>query len=334
MQILHTPTSTADNNIKVTMSGITILKQGKYRKRHSGTKEMIESYNNEILTPVEYKERYKGKEPAVKAKKKVDESIEQVVKIPRKKCLYSINKKEVTHRIKNFVNQIQGEKKLYFWTITFPQGTTDDTAFLCFNKWLTRVRKELNLRSYLWITERQDGKRLQDDSKTATDTIHFHITLHQRLCVRKANKFMRACLFTCIDQGLISYNRQDAIKYNGVDISKDRKTKRVINFAEKKRAKSLTNYLTKYVSKNKGAFKHLAWHSSRDYSNLVTGITFSTIEFSKGNGLNTIESTPLFDTEWFQFFKYKGEPPEDVLKYLAFINHIIVTKINSQYSKN
>jgi len=233
---------------------------------------------------------------------------------------YSVNKKEVTHRIRNYVNAIKTEHKLYFWTITFPAGTTDDTAFICFNKWLTRVRKELNLRSYLWITERQDGKRLTDSSKQATQTIHFHIAIHQRICVQKANRFMRACLFTSIDNGEIQYSRTAAKNYNGVDIAKDRTTKRVINFAKRNKQKALTNYLTKYLSKTNQQFKHLAWHCSRDYSNIITSIRITWEEFQSLHVEQMLTTKATVISEWFTFFSWAKEPPPKLLSYLAFAN--------------
>ena len=212
---------------------------------------------------------------------------------------------------------MKGEKKLYFWTITFPLNTTDDTAFICFNKWLTRVRKELNLRSYLWITERQGN-----------GTIHFHIAIHQRLCVKKANRYMRACLFTCIDNKEIIYSRLDAKNYNGVDIAKNRKTKRVTNFAQKKSTKTLVNYLTKYITKNNGQFTHLAWHSSRDYSNLITSIRLTEYELNNSGIKQFLSPDAIFQSEWFTFFRWKDKPPPDLLKYLSFINQKALSLLN------
>jgi hypothetical protein len=321
MKILRSASYGDDMTIAATLTGITILEQGKYRKRHGGSKELIESYPNELITKSEYNERYKGKVSTPRPKKKQPAEADTTIPLRKKVPNYKINKKEVTHRIRNFTNQMQGEKQLYFWTVTFPEGTTDDTAFILLNKWLTRLRRENMLRSYLWVSERQQN-----------NTIHFHIALHNRMCVKKANRYMRACLFTCIDNDEIKYNRQDALRYNGVDIAKNRKTNRVTNFAKKKSEKTLVSYLTKYVTKNDSTFTHLAWHSSRDYSNLIIAIHITMQEYLKDYEVMGICADPTFSTEWFKFYKWKGEPPKDLVNYLAFINNYIVKKYNPTQS--
>jgi hypothetical protein len=131
---------------------------------------------------------------------------------------------------------------------------------------------------------------------------------------------MRACLFTSIDNKEISYSRTDAKNYNGVDIAKNRKTRKVTNFAQKKSTKTLVNYLTKYITKNNGKFTHLAWHSSRDYSNLITSIRLTEKEFNESGIKNYLSPDAIFKSEWFTFFRWKDLPPPDLIKYLAFIN--------------
>jgi hypothetical protein len=228
------------------------------------------------------------------------------------KC-YEVNKKEVSHRIRNYVNQMKGEKKLYFWTITFPLDTSDNHAFLCYNKWLTRLRKEKMLRSYIWVSERQKN-----------GTIHFHIAVNQRICVKRANKYMRACIMTLINDGLITVTREEAKNYNGVDIAKNRKTRRVTNFAQKKNEKSLVNYLTKYVTKNTEVFNHLAWHCSRDYSNLIICVRLTDSEYSRSGITNLLSKKPTFETEWFAFYKWENKVPPEVPNYLSMVNNIVL----------
>jgi len=324
-QILRVPNHYEDMTAQATLSGITVLKNGKFKQRHGGSKLLIQKPREGLILRSKDEDERKRLLDLKQLKKRKKQNNGTTVQNSQNTRHYSINKKEVSHRIKNYVNQMSGEKKLYFWTITFPPNTSDDTAFICFNKWLTRLRKEKMLNSYLWITERQDGKRLNDDTKTPTNTIHFHIAIHQRICVKKANRFMRACLFTCIDNKEIVYSREAAKNYNGVDIAKDRKTKRVINFAKQKKAKSLTNYLTKYISKNNGKFTHLAWHSSRDYSNLIIAVRLTESEYLTCGIKNYISEAKPIENEWFTFFRWKGEPPKDLLKYLAHINQVAMS---------
>jgi hypothetical protein len=207
------------------------------------------------------------------------------------------------------VMAMRGEKQLYFWTITFPLNTNDDTAFILLNKWLTRLRQEKMLRSYLWVSERQEN-----------GTIHFHMAVNHRMDVKRANKYMRASIMHCINDGSINFSRDQATKYNGVDISKNRKTRRVTNFARGKNARHLTSYLTKYVTKNDSKFKHLAWHSSRDYSNLVISVRFTCREIEASNALKLVSSEKILEGQYFKFFRWAKSPPPDLIRYLSQLN--------------
>jgi hypothetical protein len=240
------------------------------------------------------------------------ESIQKTKRIPK----YSIDKTEVTNRIKGYLNMMKGEKMLYFWTITFPLSTTDDTAYILLNKWLTRLRTEKMLKEYLWIAERQEN-----------GTIHFHMVINQKMNVQKANKYMRASIMHSINKGEIVYSRLDAMRYNGVDIAKDRKTRRVTNFAKGNKQRSLANYLTKYVTKNNSTFTHLAWHSSRGYSNLITAVRFTMSEYSKGNVEMLVDNEKPIIHEYYTFRRWKGSPPKDLLTYLGLLNHSIQTAL-------
>jgi len=222
---------------------------------------------------------------------------------------YRIDKKEVTHRIRGYINQMKGEKLLYFWTVTFPNQTTDDTAYILLNKWLTRLRQEGLLKEYLWIAERQEN-----------GTIHFHIVINNRMDVKKANRYMRAAIMWSINKGEVNWTRNQAANYNGVDICKDRKTRRVTNFAKQNKQKSLSNYLTKYITKNDSTFSHLAWHSSRGYSNLIIAVRFTESEYQVSNTKNLLNYESPLETEYYIHYRWKGLPPKDLLTYLQLIN--------------
>jgi len=312
------------------MTGVTILTKSRFKLRHAGLKDIIQrpdvGFVDKSFEAVPRKAPLsrKGRTP-------------KVLKSPRpsdcchkSKSEYRVNKKEVSHRIRGFLNQMKGEKMLYFWTVTFPETTNDNTAYILLNKWLTRLRQEKMLKEYLWIAERQTGERLKDQSKKATNTIHFHIVINQKMNVQKANKFMRASIMHCINKGEIEYSRQNAMRYNGVDIAKDRKTRKVINFAKQKKEKSLSNYLTKYVTKNDGSFQHLAWHSSRGYSNLITAVRFTWKEFSNSNTVNLLDQENVLTSEYYTFRRWKGSPPKDLLTYLGLLNN----DIQEQFSKS
>jgi len=304
----------------LSMTGVTILAKGRFKVRHAGLKDIVQTPNEGL--------RLKDKRDITKKrlslKRKPNKLIESEnvdrTQVTKSKANYRINKKEVSHRVRGFLNQMKGEKMLYFWTVTFPPATTDDTCYILLNKWLTRLRQEKMLREYLWIAERQDGKRLTDQSKVPTHTLHFHIAINQKMNVQKANKYMRASIMHCINNNEINYSREKAMRYNGVDIAKDRKTKRVINFAKKDKEKSLSNYLTKYITKNDSSFTHLAWHSSRGYSNIITAVRFTYNEYSKGNCESLLDNEQPIQCEYYTFRRWKGSPPKDLLTYLGLLN--------------
>jgi hypothetical protein len=316
--VMKRPINGEDITAQVSMTGLTILKEMSLRKRTTGSKQYVEHGTKGFITKKE-SDALDALGKKVKRPKKVNViTAEPIIKKVRRNKEYKINKKQITHRIKNFVNQLSGEKKLYFWTITFPEGTSDNTGFKLLNIWLTRVRKELNLRSYLWISERQQN-----------GTIHFHLTFHQRICVKKANRFMRAAIFNEVKEGNIKFSRKDAKNYNGVDIAKDRKTKRVTNFAKQSKAKSLSNYLTKYVTKNNSTFAHLAWHCSRDYSNLVIALNVTLPELERFKIKDLFTTTAIFENEFFSFYPWLDGPDISFLSQIGTINQYIVNHVNT-----
>lgn len=312
MKYLQLPTTLEDMTCSLSMTGVTILTKSRFKLRHAGSKDIRQRPDYGFITTEQDKILEPPKKKVTRLKKKVLKDESQCKVRVKKSAEYRINKKEVSHRIRGFLNQMKGEKLLYFWTITFPEKTTDDTCYILLNKWLTRLRQEKMLKEYLWIAERQQN-----------NTIHFHMVINRKMQVQKANRFMRASIMHSINKGEIQYDRIAATRYNGVDIAKDRKTRRVINFAKQNKQKSLSNYLTKYVIKNDGSFQHLAWHSSREYSNLITAVRFTYNEYSKGNTESLLDHDNPITCEYYTFRRWKGSPPKDLLTYLGLLNNDI-----------
>lgn len=312
MQYLQIPTTLEDMTCSLSMTGVTILTKSRFKLRHAGLKDIVQRPDTGFIN--KQSEVSTKKKPSLKRRPVNTKPLEPMesTKDSKKVPQYRINKKEVSHRVRGFINQMKGEKMLYFWTITFPEKTTDDIAYILLNKWLTRLRQERMLKEYLWIAERQQN-----------GTIHFHMTINQKMNVKKANKYMRASIMHCINNNEIQYPRENATRYNGVDIAKDRKTKRVINFAKQNKQKSLSNYLTKYVTKNDEAFIHLAWHSSRGYSNLITAVRFTWKEYSNSKTESMLDNESIISCEYYTFRRWKGKPPNDLLTYLAVTNQYI-----------
>lgn len=277
--------------LKVTQTGVTYLTKTKYRARYTGSKNSSVDINGNLyLKSGDMKKALaseaKKNGPAATAKpKKVMNALQKSDKFSTDQNKFSpdntelstsefkgyrVNKREVRQRLLGYINTQRGKKELYFWTVTFFKGTADDLCYKIFNIWLTALRKYRLLREYLWVAERQEN-----------GTIHFHIAIPHKMPVQRANAMMAGTLKTFARRGELSVSVYQCSRYNGVDIAKNRKTKRVTNFAVKKGSRALSHYLTKYVTKNDTGFSHLAWHNSRGYSQLFTGVTFTVEEFKK-----------------------------------------------------
>lgn len=274
-------------------------------------------------------------------------NIETNIAPETKKKSYTVNKGEVRKRIYGMLNTGKGKQRLFFWTVSFPEGTPDDTCYKAFNTWLTSLRKFGMLKEYLWIAERQLGEKAAP-GKEPTLTLHFHIAIPHYMNVYRANSMMRGTLKNLAKGGLMPgaaihkgtrqvYFLPCIANYNGVDICKHRKTRRPINFAIKKGSKALAHYLTKYVTKNNAgipneqgaieipAFTHLAWHNSRGFSALFTGVTFTVAEFiEKGFGpfLNRVR---IFKMRFAVFVPWLFGPPPLLEDHLYKLNSYIQT---------
>jgi hypothetical protein len=301
-----------DMSYSISLTGVTILKQTRYKTRHSGAADIVQTPGQGFQKLSSYKISHKEEFTKKKVRKK-KVSVVKICSNEQKKVRgYMIDKKQVSHRIRNYVNSMRSEKLLYFWTVSFPKGTSDDAAYLLLNKWLTRLRQEKMLGEYLWIAERQQ-----------IGTIHFHLCINNRMDVKKANRFMRASIMYSIDKKEIEWTREQAKNYNGVDIAKNRKTGRVTNFAKQKNEKSLSNYLTKYVTKNSGIFQRLAWHSSRGYSNLIIAVRLSRSELILTKFSSYLDKEKPLEGEYYLHYCWKNGPPGKLLHYLRNINQII-----------
>lgn len=230
-----------------------------------------------------------------------------------KKIGYRLNKKEIRQRLLGYINTQRGKKELYFWTVTFFKGTSDNLCYKLFNIWLTALRKYKMLREYLWVAERQEN-----------GTIHFHIAIPHKMDVHRANRMMAGTMKTFARRGELPASVFQCNRYNGVDISKNRKTKRVTNFAIKKGSRALTHYLTKYVTKNDAEFSHLAWHNSRGYSQLFTGVTFTIDEFKKFAFGFFLDRRKVFTVgDFAKFIPWIDDPPPLFEDHLYQLNSFI-----------
>ena len=124
-------------------------------------------------------------------------------------------------------------------------------------------------------------------------------------------------------------------KYNVVDVDSIYDSKR-----HKKTGKILTDsnvrawvqkYITKYVTKNMGVFKHLAWHCSLSVSALFTSIVYEAEEFKKISlALPTNQDLyKCFKTDFVTCYMFKFVPPEHLFKDLQDVNELIFSFYDS-----
>lgn len=342
-RLLAVPGFHHELTIKATATGIVLLKDGRYKKRYTGSKYSTVDINGKLYESAAdlrkdqaaelISDRGKTKKRANRSSTISPKSVMQnegteisLLTKEKKQCEYRVNKMEVRQRLLSMINTMKGSKELYFWTVTFPPSMSDDLCYQAFNTWLTTLRQKRMLKNYLWIAERQDGSRLEDPTK-ATNTMHFHIAIPHKMHVVTANRLMRTTLATFAKNRLINYSVFQAKRYNGVDICKNRKTGRVTNFAIKKGSRSLANYLTKYVTKNDASFNHLAWHNSRGFSCLFTGITFTVQEFLNYGFKQCLLQRSIISNDFFSFYPWLGDPPEAIFKHLYEVNSYLQERI-------
>lgn len=320
VQLLAVPSYLHPLTVKADLNGITVLKDGQYKKRYCGSKQWAVDINGTLRRQAELKKlveasgsarfREKMKRPARNGRPG-----KNLLEKPGKDKTYTINKPEIRARLFSMIAaQPAGGKELYFWTVTFPLQTEDGVIYRLFNTWLTKLRQLKILQNYLWVAERQEN-----------GTLHFHLAIPHKMSVKRANREMMVTICNEIRAGGISYNLQAAKRYNGVDIAKNRQTRKVTNFALGKRGRrSLVGYLTKYVTKNNGQFSHLAWHNSRGFSMLFTAVTFTYEESRHVWGWRFYcHSRPAIQNEYFLFYPWINGPPAPVEGELMKLNSYI-----------
>lgn len=202
---------------------------------------------------------------------------------------YKLNKSKIRKKLDAFFQLEASRSFCAFYSISFPASLPDDDAYTLFNLWQTRCRQTYDLRSFLWIAERQKN-----------GTIHFHMLTNTRMPIREVNQFMRVALMKYVHR--FSWDISKVIKYNGIDVDNVwYPKKRKGNNATQRRTRDdagryLSKYITKYVSKNNDTFSRLAWHASRDLAALFTAQNFDRCEVVPL--LSYFESTK---TDWIAF---------------------------------
>ena len=155
------------------------------------------------------------------------------------------------------------EKKVHFnmLTLTLTEVYRDTKrVYELLNHFFTLMRKKWGVFKYIWVVEKQDGKR--NGYKYATGNLHFHIIVDRYFSVRFVNKMWLSCLATA---GMKTQNDKGE-NLNPVDI-------RSVGSVE-----VVKKYITKYITKNESEFEKEGeyipqlWNCSLTISRLATGM--------------------------------------------------------------
>ena len=239
--------------------------------------------------------------------------------IPRNKKKYNVlNKTKVSGKISALFNLKESSKFIAFYSVSFPVNITDDLAFICWNLFLSHLRKYFKLTNYLWITERQKN-----------GTLHYHLLTNQFLPITQINKLMANILDRKAKEGLLDWGNGSKEKYNGIDVDSVYNSKR-----HKKSGKSfnkaqlrqwISKYLTKYVTKNNEKFKHLAWHCSRSISILFTSEVFlfkDRIKYTRQLPRNN-ELYKIYESDFYSVCVFLFIPHQKIFEKIKNYNDII-----------
>jgi len=176
---------------------------------------------------------------------------------------YKLNKPVIRKKMRAFFSLQATREFCAFYSISFPAGIRDDDAFKLFNLWQTRCRQSFGLKSFIWVSERQKN-----------GTIHFHLLTNTKMPIKTVNNFMATALRPYYHH--YGWKLQGGKGYSGIDVDniwypKQRKGQPPPKRRTRDNAgRHISQYITKYVSKNNETFTRLAWHQSRDIAALFT----------------------------------------------------------------
>lgn len=235
---------------------------------------------------------------------------------------YKINKTKVRKRAIAFSRLPKSKKNFFFYTISFPKNLPDNKCFDVFNICMTRLRKESLINDYLYVTERQKNS-----------TLHFHILTNDWFSVRKMNSYVKSSLIYKLNRKEFNYDRDKIENYNGVDIAKNRTSRKVINFAKQKDKKLIINYLTKYITKNDTEFYRLPFHSSHSISNLTSTAKIDSYEaqyiFTQFDSTN--KEPKHIKGEFFDWYGFSNSVLEEAFELIDNEN---IVRYNQKQSTN
>ena len=300
---------------QLSRTGLTEIRKKNINSQFAGSSS-FKAWNNKV-----FKKEKNNKKSIIK---KLEEEAQQTEIKEKEIKNYKLKKSKIRNKILNFFSLNDSKKFCAFYTITFPINIDDNLVYQLLNTWLTRCRKSANLKSYLWVAERQKN-----------GTLHFHLITNNYMQIRIVNNFMKESLQTQKNKGHLQCSQYIINQYNGVDVDnlyypknrKDNKKRLSGNAAKEK----LSFYLTKYVTKNDTFSQRLPWHCSRDISALFISINYSDISNHEIASLITDNQDAVmsFHDEYISFHYFLFRPDESYFTDLVSINNIIYDTFNS-----
>lgn len=247
---------------------------------------------------------------------------------------YKMNKSKVKNRLFAFMNLSICKKNFYFYSISFPIHTSDNDCYRYLNIFLTRVRQIYKDFLYIWVAERQCKNDFNN-------TIHFHLCSHLNFSYQGLNKIMKSILVNEYNLNNNKFNYLDKktneikkgynpIKYNGIDICKNQKTKKIINFALNSNQKVLSSYLSKYISKNEVVSNKIVWHCSHLISSLF--YSYCVADAQKYLSLHSEKLKIVFEvkSKFFECLIYDKVISNELMEELFEVNEILLSEFLNQ----
>lgn len=255
---------------------------------------------------------------------------------PRAKRIYKLNKSKIRKKISAFCRLDKTVQFVAFYSISFPVAAADDVLYRIFNKWLTNCRTRYNLKSYIWVAERQEN-----------NTLHFHLLTNDYMNIQSVNKSMATTINNEVNKGSLSWGKSSKEKYNGVDVDSPQRPKKRQNETREKFRKRknwlknmnkakvmqwMAKYMSKYVTKNDIEFNRLAYHSSRDISQLFTSkvINDNHLDNFSQHLTDDAESYVIFENEEIYHMTFKFIPDDVLFRLLDRTNQEIYNNYHNK----
>lgn len=183
--------------------------------------------------------------------------------------LYSMNAGKFRRKAFAYALLRKSLRFLAFYSISFPLGIPDDVAFRIWNKLLTRLRRSLGLKSYLWCMERQKN-----------GTVHYHMLTNDFMNVTEVNRYAAVAIDNEVIRGNCSWGNSCFERYNGVDVKAIVKSSTRLQMTDRmKLITRVARYLSKYMSKDLRRERHRVWHCSRLVSALCVAASVDECDF-------------------------------------------------------